>query len=103
MYEFTFLLSDETDVKAVKEIVELLKGTVEAQEKWGERTLAFPIKKKMSAKFFTWQIKLEANKLLELKKKLNFEEKILRYLVLKVDEKKNKVVKNLTDSTNPKN
>lgn len=45
-YELTLLLKNEEDLEEVKKIVSSFNGKIEKEEKWGERLLAYPIKKK---------------------------------------------------------
>lgn len=85
-YEFIFLLKEKKEREKIEGLVSSLKGKILEKEEWGEKTLAYPIKKEKTAFFFVWQISLERKKLTELKKKLNFNEKILRYLFLKPDK-----------------
>lgn len=67
-------------------MLEASSGTLQNEEKWGKRTLAYPINKETSAEYFTWKIEIGEANLNELKKKLNFNEKLIRYLILKSDE-----------------
>lgn len=83
-YEFTFLLENETDEKEVKSIIKDQKGVITEETPWGKQTLAYPIDKKTAAYYFTHKLELEPSSLSEFKKKLNFNEKIMRYLILKV-------------------
>jgi len=86
-YEFVFLLQEDIEPvqKTLKTIVKDLKGEVKTEKPWGEKKLAYPIRKKTTATFFEWVIELEASALTEFKKKLSFEEKLIRYLLLKKD------------------
>lgn len=84
-YELTFLLQNEEELKSVKSLVESAAAKIENEQKWGARKLAYPIKKLRSAHLFTWQINLKPDQISDLKKKLNYNEKLLRYLLLKVD------------------
>ena len=81
-YELTFLTKEETELKNVKDLIESLKGKVTKEEKWGEKTLAYSIKKNRTALFFNFQIEIDKKQVLELKNKLNLNEKVLRYLLL---------------------
>jgi ribosomal protein S6 len=87
MYELTFLLNEESELKSIKSLLESLEGKIVNERSWGELPLAYSIKKQHQAKYFTWKIDIATNKILEFKRKLNFNEKLLRYLLLKVDEK----------------
>ena len=81
-YELTFLIKDEAELKIIKDLVESFKGKVSLEEKWGERTLAYPISKNRTAIFYNYQFEMEKNNILVFKNKLNLNEKILRYLLL---------------------
>ncbi len=81
-YEFVFLLNEEEELKKIKEFIASLSGKLLKEESWGQKTLAYPVKKNRTANFYDWIIEMEQKKIAELKKKLNFNEKILRYLLL---------------------
>lgn len=83
-YELTFLLKEETDLKKIKELVETF-GKIAKEEAWGEKILAYPIKKNNRAYFFNFLLEVSKEKINDLKKKLNFENKVLRYLLLIVN------------------
>lgn len=82
-YELIFLLNEEEESKKIKEAITSSSGKVAEEKTWGKKPLAYPIKKQDSAYFYEWRVDLKAEKLDELKKKLNFNEKVLRYLLLK--------------------
>ncbi|MBI4004735.1 30S ribosomal protein S6 [Candidatus Roizmanbacteria bacterium] len=81
-YELTFLLENEEDKKALTDILGSLSANIKEEKSWGHRQLAYPVKKKHSAHYYTWHIELDKKKVSELKRKLNFNEKLLRYLLL---------------------
>jgi small subunit ribosomal protein S6 len=82
-YDFVFLLNDEEELKNIKEAVRSTSGKLVEEKSWGKKNLAYPIKKNTSAGFFEWALEMETAALAEFKKKLNFNEKIIRYLLLK--------------------
>jgi len=84
-YELTFLLENEEETKIVKDLITSLKGEIKAENKWGKKTLSYPIDKNKSAFYFNYQIHIDKKNVQELKKKLNFEDKIMRYLLLQLD------------------
>ena len=84
-YHFVFLLNEEVELKNIKELVKSYAGKVVKEEAWGQKTLAYPIKKQLSANFYDWQIELGQKDVSEFKRKLNFNEKLLRYLLLKTE------------------
>ncbi|SRR3989339_151899 len=81
-YELTFLLTSEEETKPVKTLLESLSGKILKEEKWGKKTLAYPIKKNHSLLFFNWAFEMDEKKVTEFRKKLNFNEKLVRYLLL---------------------
>ncbi len=85
MYELTFLLNDESELEPMQKLVAAANGKVVKETKWGSRKLTYPIKKQTSAFYYTWDLEIDANQVSELKKKLNFNEKLLRYLLLKAE------------------
>ncbi|VVA44513.1 30S ribosomal protein S6 [Candidatus Roizmanbacteria bacterium] len=81
-YELTFLIKEEAQVKIIKDLIESYKGEVTKEDRWGEKTLAYSIKKNRTALFYNFQFEVNKKSVLELKNKLNLNEKILRYLLL---------------------
>lgn len=81
-YEITFLLNKEEDLKEVEELFGSYSAKLLQQDKWGKKTLSYPIKKQRDAYYINWKFELEPAKLKELKQKLDFNEKLLRYLLL---------------------
>lgn len=81
-YELTFLLNDGEDLKSVKDLILSFKGKIEKEEDWGKKSLAYNIKNSSTANFYHYVISIEKDKINEMKKKLNFNEKLLRYLLL---------------------
>lgn len=83
-YGLTLLLNEESELEAIKKLVESFSGKILKEEKWGKKTLAYPIKKTRTAEFYHWTLELDKKNVTELRKKLNFNEKLLRYLLLVV-------------------
>ncbi|MCX7996477.1 MAG: 30S ribosomal protein S6 [Patescibacteria group bacterium] len=81
-YELTVLVRNEGDIEPVKKIVAGYKGEIVEETKWGKRELAYPIKKETEAFYFTYQLKLDPGIIADFKKKMNYEESIVRYLLL---------------------
>lgn len=81
-YELVILLDKEEQLETIKKLIEALKGKIEKIDRWGEKTLAYPIKNKHRAIFFSVFFDMKKKDTLELRKKLNFDEKILRFLLL---------------------
>ncbi len=100
-YEFTFLIKEEKDLKKIEQIITSFKGKILQQKNWGKKSLAYPIKKQDSAFFYIWKINLPKTKISEFKKNLNYNEKILRYLLL-MDETIEKETKKSNKKSNKK-
>ena len=81
-YELTFLLNEEAEISNIKALIVSLKGKITKEDKWGERTLSYSIKKNHVATFYNYSIEIEKENVNELKKKLNLNEKLIRYLLL---------------------
>lgn len=81
-YNFVFLTNDQNELPKLKDIITSFEGTVTEEKKMGTKTLAYPIKKAESADFYEWAIQMPVSKMTEFKKKLGFEEGLLRYLLL---------------------
>ncbi len=87
VYEFTFLLKDKEELNNLKTVVTEVSGKIVKEEEWGNKHLAYPINKLLEASFFNWSIELPTDKVAALRGKLRFNERLLRYLLLKVDTK----------------
>lgn len=81
-YELVFLLNEETGLTKIKELIESLSIKILKEEKLGKKNLLYPIQKNRSAFFYDWQISVNKDKIQELRKKLNFNEQVIRYLLL---------------------
>jgi len=84
-YEITFLLNEEEELKNLSDLVTSLKGKIIKEEKWGKKTLAYAIKKTTSVDFYNWTIEMSQKNVGEFKRKLGFNEKLIRFLLLKLD------------------
>ncbi len=86
-YEFIFLMSEEKDQKDLKELISSLTGKIIYEKAHGLKNLAYEIKKHKQANLFEWIIQFDMDKISEFKKKLGFNEKVIRYLILKQNHK----------------
>ncbi len=82
VYELTFLLNEEAELKSIEELIKSLSGKILKQDNWGKKNLSYPIKKNLTANFYIWEFEMDPKNLKELKRKLNFNEKLIRYLIL---------------------
>lgn len=91
-YEIMFILSTRTteeDRKASIEAVESIltkEGAVELKtEIWGDRKLAYPVKKHENGYYVLTTFKIDGVNLKEVESKLNITESILKYIIVKND------------------
>ena len=91
-YETMFILStqltDEEKQAGVKLVEDTLAkaGAVEIKtEVWGERKLAYPIKKKENGYYVLTLFQMDGTGLTEVEAKLNITESILKYMIVKND------------------
>ena len=91
-YEIMFILStqltDEEKQAGVKLVEDTLAkaGAEEIKtEVWGERKLAYPIKKKENGYYVLTLFQMDGTGLTEVEAKLNITESILKYMIVKND------------------
>jgi small subunit ribosomal protein S6 len=84
-YTLTFLLKEEEELKTLKSLLESFKAKIVKEEDWGDKKLAYQIKKFQNAHYYHWEIEMNDKKVNELKRKLDFDEKLIRYLLLKLE------------------
>lgn len=82
IYELTFLLNEETELPNLKKLVSDHNGKITKEENLGKKSLAYPIKKNHSANFYCWTFEMDNKQVTEFRKKLNFNDKLIRYLLL---------------------
>ena len=76
----------EHEIKTHEEILKELQGNVVYKESWGLRNLAYPIKENKKAFYEFMNIEMPQDKIDDLNTKLNLNDKIIRYLSVKVKE-----------------
>ncbi len=91
-YEIMFILStqltDEEKQAGIKLVEETLtkSGAVELKtDIWGDRKLAYPVKKKENGYYVLTLFQIDGTKLPEVESKLNITESILKYMIVKND------------------
>jgi small subunit ribosomal protein S6 len=84
-YDLTFLLNEEAELKVLKDVVASLDCKIIKEEKWGEKTLSYPIKGNTKANYYQWHLEMPKANVMEFRKKLQFNEKLIRYLLLAID------------------
>lgn len=91
-YEIMFILStqltEEEKQAGVAFVEETLKTAGSAEVKteiWGDRKLAYPIKKKENGYYVLTTFQADGTKFTEIESKLNINESILKYMIVKND------------------
>lgn len=94
-YELVYIISpeiEEEDLESVTDKVGQMLADGGGQmlhlDAWGRRRLAYPIRNFGEGHYMVAQVQLEPETISELKGKLGLTEEVIRYLLVKVDEKK---------------
>ena len=84
-YEFVFITkSDEKSLlKNTEQLIAGFGGTITKQDSWGKQPFAYKMNGLTEGYYFVWQISFDSRNVKDFKNKLNLDEGILRYLVLK--------------------
>ncbi len=92
-YELTVLIhpdleSDlETPLGKVRDIVKSAGGTITQEDNWGKKKLQYTINREDFAVYVYLEVELPAEAPLKISNTLNITDDVLRYLLVKVDEK----------------
>lgn len=84
-YEITYLVDSAEKSRAVREVITQAGANYKETKDWGERDLAYMIGKNAKAFYFTGTIKTIPTNITEIKKKLNYSNVAIRYIILKVE------------------
>ena len=97
-YELTVLIHPdlETDLeKALTKVRALVTdngGEIIKEDNWGKKRLAYPIQKENFAVYIYFEVKLPSEAPLKISNVLNITDEVLRYLLVKADEKSRKAI-----------
>ena len=72
-------------IAKVNEILTNAGATVAKTEKWGERKLAYPIDKKKTGFYVLVTLEMDGTNLVEVERRLNITEEVMRYIIVKKD------------------
>lgn len=86
IYQLTFIVQDEKDKEIATKTVTAVGGTVLDERVVGQRKLVYPIKKLTEGIYITDHIDIDASALDKLDQKLRFEDKIIRFLIVKTEK-----------------
>ena len=97
-YELTVLVHPdlETDLEIplgkVRDIITNAGGTITTEDNWGKKRLQYRIKGEDFAVYVYFEVELPAEAPLKISNILNITDEVLRYLLVKVDEKGRKAL-----------
>ncbi|MBI2872347.1 MAG: 30S ribosomal protein S6 [Chloroflexi bacterium] len=91
-YELVAVLKPDMDDERVGAALERVKsfvsdrgGSVDGEELWGRRKLAYPIQKQNEGIYFLTRFTLEPPHAKELERSLNLSEEVMRHLIVRLD------------------
>ena len=76
----------EKELNSIKSSIEKIEGKIINTENWGLRELSYKISNYKKAFYNYFQIEMEGSEISNIQNNLNQNEKILRYLFVKVQE-----------------
>ncbi len=92
-YENVFIARQDLAASGVDALIERFEGVITAnggkvtkKEDWGLRTLAYRMKKNRKGHYVLMNIDAPAAAVAELERQMRFDEDIIRYLTVRVDE-----------------
>jgi len=86
----------EAVVQGVLQLLEKAQATIEKVDNWGRRRLAYPIEKLQEGLYTFIKVELESSEVAAIERRLKLNEKVIRFLILRLDDKlqkTNKLVK----------
>jgi small subunit ribosomal protein S6 len=88
-YELVIISKAAKDPKAmaekIKELLAKEKIKVEKEEDWGTKKLAYPIAHARDGQYLWYLLSVGPDKISAIEKKLKLEEKIIRYLLIRIE------------------
>lgn len=93
-YELTYIIHPDLDDSAFKKLNEQIAGwitdgggKISKSDIWGKRKMAYEIRKQSEGNYVHLQVDMEAKLGAEIERQLQFQESVLRYLIILVEEK----------------
>jgi small subunit ribosomal protein S6 len=97
-YELVYVIDTALDDDARKVVIDRFNGMIEQEggkvlkvDEWGKRRLAYPINYKTEGYYVLVNFESEATLPREVERTMQIAESILRYLIVKVEEKRSNV------------
>ncbi|MGD9562583.1 MAG: 30S ribosomal protein S6 [Pyrinomonadaceae bacterium] len=92
-YEVMYIVDPETPVdkigklnEAVGQLIEKQGGTVVRMDDIGQRTLAYPIKKRTEGHYVLFEVDGSGQEIMELERRMRVNDMIMRYITVRIDE-----------------
>ena len=92
-YELTVLIHPDLEadldkpLTKIRDIVKSAGGEITSEDNWGKKRLAYKINKQDFAVYVYMDVQLPADAPLKISNTLNITDEVLRYLLVRVDEK----------------
>lgn len=86
-----FPLDDEKSkigAENLKKVLTEFGADIQKEEKFGDRDLAYEVKKLKRGRFMLYTLKINPDKLIEVGAQFRLNENLLRYLFVRLDERK---------------
>jgi len=91
-YEFVFIVHPELDETAFSGVIDKVRalitesgGSIDKQDLWGRRRLAYAIRKQKEGQFVLLNISMIPEKITVLEQSVRYLEPILRYMITVID------------------
>lgn len=92
-YELTYIAKPDLDAASLAALIERVNGFVTAEDgtvlrtdRWGLRSLSYPIRKYREGHYVFTLLMLEAKALARIEQRLRLTEDIIRYLLVRADD-----------------
>lgn len=97
-YELTVLIHPDLEANLdaaldkVRSLITTNGGEITKEDNWGKKKLAYQIRREDFAVYVCFEVKLPAEAPLKISNVLNITDEVLRYLLVKTDEKTRQVL-----------
>lgn len=97
-YELTVLVHPDLEIdlekplKKVRDIITNAGGEIKKEDNWGKKRLQYAIKRENFAVYVYFEVNLPSDAPLKISNTLNITDEVLRYLLVKVDERARKAL-----------
>lgn len=92
-YELVLVLSPELGEDEIPVALELINkaiadrgGSIQDQENWGRRRLAYPIKNQFEGSYILSKLNLDPERMKDVDANLRLQEAVLRHMILRAEE-----------------